>query len=85
MSLPNPSQEPEAYTRSNSSPKAAHQELKLDRLADLVASGQVRIPTDLSAGLRQTLLTQVSRLRHDRLLRHIANVIASDILSGGDP
>lgn len=69
----------------NRSDLAGDQELDLDRVAEMVATGQMTVPTNMSAVSQQKLLTKVSRLRRDRLLRHIANVIASDIVKGGGP
>ena len=78
------SDRPETCTGLRAKNTAGDLEPDLDRLAKLCADGQIPFPTNLSAVQRQKLLTQVSCLRHDRLLNHIANAIASDIIDRGD-
>ena len=77
------SDRPETCTELRAKNTAGDQEPDLDRLAKLCAGGQIPIPTNLSAVHRRKLLTQVNCLRRDRLLNHIANVIASDIVDRG--
>ena len=73
------SDRPETCTGLRAKNTAGDLEPDLDRLAKLCADGQIPFPTNLSAVHRRKLLTQVNCLRRDRLLNHIANVIASDI------
>ena len=59
--------------------------LDLDRVAELVATGQMPVPPNLSVADRQRLLSQVGRRRHDRLVDFIARLIAADIVSARGP
>ncbi|MBW3600711.1 MAG: hypothetical protein KY475_26035, partial [Planctomycetes bacterium] len=52
---------------------------RLDRLAKLVAIGQASLPADLAPHELEILADEISRLRRQRLLQHIARVIALDI------
>ncbi len=83
MPRPDSSDQLETCTGLRETNSAGDRAPDLDRLARLCASGQIPFPTNLSAVHRRRLLTQVSCLRHDRLINHIANVIASDIFGSG--
>ena len=77
------SDRPETCTGLRAKNTAGDLEPDLDRLAKLCADGQIPFPTNLSVVHRRRLSTQVSCLRRDRLVNHIANVIASDIFGSG--
>ena len=51
----------------------------LDRLARLVAIGQALLPVDLATHELEIVADEICRLRRQRLLQHIARVIALDI------
>jgi hypothetical protein len=53
--------------------------LDLKQLAELVAHGEIPIPTDLAANELQTLVTNVRTIRRRQLLSYVARVIATDI------
>ena len=50
-----------------------------ERLALLVANGEVPLPTDLSPADWNALIREVARHRRARLIRYIARAIAADI------
>lgn len=54
---------------------------QIERLADLVASGEIPFPHDLSGHDQQLLLASVSHRRRDRLIKFVARAIAQDIHS----
>ena len=56
----------------------------LRQIALLVAIGEAPLPQDLPPDELGTVLTEVGRLRRDRLVRFIARAIASDLESAGD-
>lgn len=86
MTLPFPNHDLEAscsppYLTGNST---ADRSDMLRRLAALVALGDVPLPEDLAPDELRTILTEVARLRRDRLVGFIARAIASDIESAGE-
>lgn len=60
----------------NSTPRSQEQ---LSRLAELVASGELPLPSDLSADELDELVRNVRVRRRRRLFRYIARAIALDI------
>ena len=53
---------------------------QVSRLAALVASGDLSVPTDLSGDQLRRLVRQVREYRRRRLVKHIAHAIADDIV-----
>lgn len=51
----------------------------LNRLAQLIADGQIPIPARLHSATQQALVSRVADLRRSRFLRFIARAIAQDI------
>ena len=62
-----------------------YQTLDLDRMAKLVADGEISFPTQLSPDGRDRLMVKVSRLRRARFVRYIARSIALDIHRSSEP
>ncbi len=55
--------------------------LDVDRLARLVANGEVCWPDDVSPQTARLLAARVNTLRRDRLVSLIAKTLAKDLLS----
>jgi hypothetical protein len=51
----------------------------------LIADGRDSFPADLPRSDRDLLLAEVRRRRRDRLVQHIARVIALDLRDGAQP
>jgi hypothetical protein len=67
---------------------AKHRALTSDSLlrrAALIAGGEIRFPTDLSADDAADLAREVRRLRRIGLVRYIARAIAQDIQRASGP
>lgn len=57
----------------------------MHRLAELIANGQGEVPFDLSGADRQNLCEEVRRRRRDRLILHLARVLALNLRRGPCP
>ena len=68
-----------AALRSNEIAKTNQLPVQLDRLAQLVASGEVTLPEDLSADQMDRLVRKIRQCRRRRLVQYLARAIAVDI------
>lgn len=68
-------------TNEASREKVAHpaRTESLDRLAALIATGEIPLPAAIGSGDKSRLLAKAGRQRRDRLIRFIARAIALDI------
>jgi len=66
-------------TASITAPAAIPEQVR--HLARLVADGALPFPDNLPPVQRALLMEEVQRRRRDRLVRHIAQIIADDIAS----
>lgn len=74
---PENEEEPTSADRSSSSPAAAIERFR--RWGALVAVGEAPLPVELKPAELKIVLTEVARLRRERLVRFIACAIAKNI------
>ena len=62
-----------------------HSPAHLDRLADLVACGEVPLPLDLPMDQLERLASEIRKRRRERLVGFVAHAIAADIHRSREP
>ena len=76
--------------KSTNSPNNVHHDIsptpkQFDRVAELVANGELPFPENLTAKRSQRLLVEVQQRRRRRLVKFIARMIALDIHRSREP